>query len=447
MNKTDSGESMTIAHVDIVGLPYFPGIVTGKLHRGVDGDISDCILLVTHAEIKLLETLPRGLIIIEAAPFSHAMITVLGLGIPTVFINTKQASRLEDISAVSIDGFNGWISTQINEEQSASISIFEHSIEQSAGPAILMADGESVDLSASVRQLSAIQQAVKLGASAIGLVRTEFLIPENEEPPDTEFYQATFRELCEAASPLSVTFRLLDVAADKIPAWLSHSDLLVRPAGLQGVRLYNLKSVANVVDAQVSVLATLASDFNLRILIPYLVRLEEFEYWRDVFRKKIPPKIPIGAMAETPAAVLDIRALLSRADFVAIGCNDLMQNIYAADRDEETLRDYLDPYAPVLFRLLRHAAKQAGDRLQHVQLCGVLPQLQGVLPILLGLGYRAFSIDAPFIPYLANDIMGISRDACERLAEQVCAAQTTMEVLEILHLSTARHVPFFTVEK
>jgi phosphoenolpyruvate-protein kinase (PTS system EI component) len=147
-------------------------------------------------------------------------------------------------------------------------------------------------------------------------------------------------------------------------------------------------------------------------------------------------------IAETPASVLDIDLLLDTADFVAIGCNDLMQTVFAADRDIAGLRHYLDPYAPVLFRLFRQIAGQAGEALTQVQVCGLLAQIQGVLPVLLGLGYRRFSVDAAFIPHLSSVAASVNRAECQDLARRVCEAQKTRDVLQILQLPMDRHPPF-----
>ena len=266
-------------------------------------------------------------------------------------------------------------------------------------------------------------------------------MPADDRIPDVAFYRGAFREICEAASPLTVTFRLLDMAADKIPPWLPLSETLGRSSGLQGVRLYSIDPVQSVIEAQLDALADLSSDFSLRVLIPFLTRLEEYDYWLSLIRKRL-PGLPVGAMAETPSIVLDIDRLRDHADFVAIGCNDLMQSLYAADRDRPELHHYLDPYAPVLFRFFKQVAEQSAEHLELIQLCGVLAQIQGVLPVLLGLGYRTFSVDASFIPYLANIVVDTTRAECEILAEQVCAASTTQEVLEILGLPTDRHPPF-----
>ena len=68
-----------------------------------------------------------------------------------------------------------------------------------------------------------------------------------------------------------------------------------------------------------------------------------------------------------------------------------------------------------------------------------LPQIQGCLPVLLGLGYRTFSVDAPFIPYLILIVANTTQQKCEKLALQVCAAKTTQQVLQILQLPADMH--------
>ena len=131
---------------------------------------------------------------------------------------------------------------------------------------------------------------------------------------------------------------------------------------------------------------------------------------------------------------MDMAHCSDTADFVAIGCNDLMQGLFAADRDRPELASYLDPYAPLLYRFLRQLAEAADEQLQRVQLCGVLPQLQGVLPVLLGLGYRAYSVDAVHIPYLARIIGGLQSTHADQLAARICAARTSREVRALLGL-------------
>ena len=422
----------------INGLAYFPGIAKGALHRGAQGDISGRILLINQDEITDLKALPAGFIVIDAVPFSHTMIGLLGLGVPTVLMGAEQAVALGEGMPIVIDGARGQV-----HDASSDVSL-DHpapSIADAVQPPV-MADGEAVHLLASVRQAATAMKARQLGASAIGLVRSEFLMPEDGRVPDRAFFYQAFGDICEAASSLTVTFRLLDVAADKTPAWLPRLDASGQSLGLQGVRLYSHAPVDRVIDAQLSALQALSRDYSLRVLLPFLVRIEEYDYWLKKVRACLPDQVPVGAMAETPAMVLDIDHLLAHADFVAIGCNDLMQTLFAADRDQPEVSHYLDPYAPVLYRLFRQIAELAGDEIHRIQLCGVLSQIQGVMPLLLGLGFRDFSVDAPFIPHLARTVSKTTRAETRQLAEQVCRADTTQQVLDTLQLTGERHAPF-----
>lgn len=431
---------MMRSKIDISGLPYFPGVAVGKLQRGMDAVSAGDIMLLEQDEITHFTTLPAGFIVADAAPFSHTLISMLGMGVPTVLISTQQAAGLKKGLRLMIDGNSGRITTNFSARDTAQVDRQNRPITE-AGRAVLL-DNDPVNLCASVRHPALARLAVENGAAAIGLVRTEYLLPADGAVPDIHFYRQAFREVCEAASPLVVTYRLLDVAVDKIPDWLPHPKSAGRVLGLQGVRLYSMDPVGAVIAAQLAALAELAESFPLRLLIPFLVRLEELEYWQTAIRQRLSRTIPIGAMAETPAIILEMARLVECADFVAIGCNDLMQALFAADRDQAELRHYLDPYAPLLYRFFRQVAEQAGEHLCEVQLCGVLSQLQGVFPVLLGLGYRSFSVDAPFVPYLADIVAGTNQAECERLAAEVCTAGTTLEVLEILRLPTDRHLPF-----
>jgi phosphoenolpyruvate-protein kinase (PTS system EI component) len=137
-------------------------------------------------------------------------------------------------------------------------------------------------------------------------------------------------------------------------------------------------------------------------------------------------------MLETAGAALAVEGFLAKTDLVGIGLNDLMQSLFGADRDLPAVRDNLDPYAPALYRLLRLTAELAGPEVNRVQLCGILPQLPGVLPVLLGLGYRTFSVDVAHAPYLAGTVATRSSVEDRGLAEAVCDATSGHAVADLL---------------
>jgi phosphoenolpyruvate-protein kinase (PTS system EI component) len=293
-------------------------------------------------------------------------------------------------------------------------------------------DGELVGIRASVRSVDGVHLAREQGVDAIGLVRTEFLVPDEGVMPDQAFYAEEFEAVLEAAHPLPVTFRLLDLAADKHPRWASALPD-TGPLGLHGSRLYRHPVVRSIVEAQLQALGSLSQRFNFSLLVPNVDTVEQFEHRRaSVYTALSERGVKVGAMLETASATLTVEEFLATADLVGFGLNDLMQSLFGADRDLPAVGACLNPYAPALYRFLRLIAEFAGPGVKRVQLCGILPQLPGVLPVLLGLGYRTFSVDVAHAPYLARTVAKRSASEDRSLAEAVCAATSSHAVADLL---------------
>ena len=408
--------------------PFVPGTARGILRHGCKAVSPDSIVMLTQQELGELDSRPAGIVVVEGAPFSHPMIHLLTLGIPTVMISSDTASSLEQGQVLFIDGFHGTINT--SAEAVADTAPLAEA--PPVGEAIALADGSHVHLRASIFSSDDASRAVEQGASAIGLVRTEFLVPEDGRLPDTAFYESTLRELCNNARPLPVTLRLPDITPDKQVPWFKPLAGMSGPLGLQGVRLYDEEPVRSVLLALLNAVDTLADDYELSLLLPYVTSLTEFSDWRSRIEQQLNKALPIGTMAESPAAVLALPHWFEVADFVAIGCNDLMQCLFAADRDLAKVATHLDPCSPELFRFLQQAAEAAGENINKLQLCGLLPQLQGVLPVLLGMGFRVFSVAPVMIPYLAKIASETDLPRAQQLAQQVSTAKRSTQVQGLL---------------
>ena len=89
--------------------PFVPGNVRGILRRGCISVSSDSILILTQQELGELDGRPAGIMVIDSAPFSHPMIRLLTLGIPTILISGDTVNKLEEGKEVVIDGFRGTI--------------------------------------------------------------------------------------------------------------------------------------------------------------------------------------------------------------------------------------------------------------------------------------------------------------------------------------------------
>lgn len=407
----------------IRGLGFVPGVARGKLTRN---PTAEGVLLADHETLRGLSEWPAGFVLVDAAPFSHASIGLLSRGIPTVMVSAGQALQLEEGMEVILDGAGGRVLP--SDAPAADLTPPPPPVPDD----LRTLDGEPVELRASVRSAAAARLARERGAAAIGLVRTEFLLPDAGVVPDRAFYAEAFEALLEAAQPLPVTLRLLDLAPDKHPAWASalpHSG----PLGLHGARLYGDPLVRSVVEAQLQALGPLSRRFKIGLLLPNVDTVEQFEHWRALVNAALPaPGVSVGAMLETGGAALAVDQYLATAEPVGFGLNDLMQSLFAADRDLPAVRAELDPYAPALYRFLRLAAELAGPGVRRVQLCGMLPQLPGVLPVLLGLGYRTFSVDLAHAPYLARTVSMRSSVEDRDLASAVCAAASGQAVADLL---------------
>ena len=417
--------SMKNPAIQITGMPYVPGTARGRLQQGMQGNPAGKIVMLEQPLTETFEPLPAGFVMVDGAPLSHNLIPLLGSGVPGILITRSQAKELQIGTELVIDGTTGLLTTDL----SVHVSPHEPPV---AGAASATRDGVAVGLRVSARSHRAVQYAVEFGAEAIGLLRSEFLVPEDGQPPDTAFYRSAFRKLCETSAGLPLTIRLFDVAASKRPSWLHLSPADAGVLGRQGVRLYADEPVHSIYRAQLQAIAALAPEFEVRVLLPYVSDLEELQFWHDDIKRRLACPVAVGAMAETPAAALQLREWLEVVEFVAIGCNDLMQCLFGADRDQPELRRYLDPYAPMLYRFLLQVSNTVQNRLDAVQLCGVLPQLPGILPLLLGLGYRQFSVEATMLPYLRQIVAGTHTGKACMLAERVRRARSSTAVRELL---------------
>jgi len=407
------------------GLGYVPGIARGPIRREAQ---PDAILLADHEALRSLSTWPAGCILTDAAPFSHGAIALLSRGVPTVILDADQSNRLAEGTEAVLDGAAGRV---------LPASIGDDALTPKPPPlphSLQTRDGQPVALRVSIRGAHGARVARKQGAAAVGLVRSEFLLPAADRLPDKDFYVQAFEEILAAAAPLSVTIRLLDLAPDKHPAWaaaLPDTGAL----GRHGSRLYDDPLVRPVLDAQLAALAELCPRYPVQVLIPNLASVAALGHWRSTVQDAMRPCDPVvGPMLETAGAALLVDHFLAESALIAIGLNDLMQSLYGVDRDETQLRDALDPYASGVYRFLAQIAGIAGADLGRVQLCGMLPQLPGVLPVLLGLGYRAFSVDVAHAPYLAQAVAMRACTEDRALAEAVTAAGSAGEVKRLLGL-------------
>src|SRR5262249_28734262 len=86
-------------------------------------------------------------------------------------------------------------------------------------PAI-SADGVRIDLLANINNVADAQAAQGVGATGVGLFRTEYLFLTHQDVPDEEEQYEHYRQVIECSPNRAVTIRTLDLGGDKTVPYL-----------------------------------------------------------------------------------------------------------------------------------------------------------------------------------------------------------------------------------
>jgi phosphotransferase system enzyme I (PtsP) len=122
---------------------------------------------------------------------------------------------------------------------------------------------------------------------------------------------------------------------------------------------------------------------------------------------KAPGTLECGVMIEVPALLWDLDRLLALADFASVGSNDLFQFLTASDRNNPKTDHRFEVLKPANLRLLMAIADSARRAGKPVSLCGELAATPLGAIMLIGCGFRAFSMDSMQIAQIRSVIRSI----------------------------------------
>ena len=382
-----------------------------------------------------------GVVTDEGGADGHTAVMLRALGVPSVLgaAGLAHAAKAGDI--VIVDGITGAVTLHPGADAVAAarraVAAFARERQRYARLRRLPAettDGEPIDLQANLElpvELSLIAQS---GSHGIGLLRTEFLFMNRDTVPDEAAQLETYKSIVEAMNGDPVTIRVLDWGGEKDIEALSNAGLVpdlsdVNPAmGLRGLRL--LLRRPDLFETQLAAILRAANAGPVRVLLPMVTTVAEVRAARESYERvarrlrrrgeRLPERLPpLGIMIETPGAALSADALALESDFFAIGTNDLTAHTLAVDRGESDVAEMYDPLHPAVLRLIQFATEAALRMRMPVSLCGELAGDPKVTPLLLGLGLRAFSMNASAVPRVKQVVRAVDSDACVRFARRV----------------------------
>jgi phosphotransferase system enzyme I (PtsP) len=97
-------------------------------------------------------------------------------------------------------------------------------------------------------------------------------------------------------------------------------------------------------------------------------------------------------MLEVPSLLFQIEEICGVADFISVGSNDLMQFLFAVDRENRMVANRFDPLSAPALRALRVIAETAQQKDCPVTVCGEIGGKPLEALALIALGFRGLSM-------------------------------------------------------
>ena len=349
----------------------------------------------------------KGLVLEEGSPTSHVAIVARALDIPVIGRVKDGLVKVEAGDLVVVDGDEAQVMLRPGEDVIATVN---QRLEARAGERRRYAalrylpaqtkDGVRLSLNINAGLLLDLPHLDDTGADGIGLFRTELLFMMSEKLPNVSQQVQTYRRVIEQAGDRAVTFRTLDIGGDKLLPYMDETRDENPAMGWRAIRI-SLDRPA-LLRQQLRAMIQAAAGMKLRVMFPMVADGAEFEQARAIFdlelkraqnQGHVPPKqIEIGAMLEVPALFFELPQLLPRVDFLSVGTNDLVQFLYAADRNNPRLADRYDSLSGPVLRLLRQLAKSCEAGNVPLAVCGEMAGEPLAALALIGVGIRTLSM-------------------------------------------------------
>jgi phosphoenolpyruvate-protein phosphotransferase (PTS system enzyme I) len=390
----------------------------------------------------------RGIVTQAGSQTSHAAIIARSRGIPAISGVRGILRQIKTGDALIIDGRGGHVLVNPDPEQRSAYLKLEREFvllkDQLAGNRDLparTADGISVELLANVNSPADARAAIGMGASGVGLFRTEYIYLTHPDVPDEEEQFAAYRDVIEASPGRIVTIRTLDIGGDKTVPYLGHTHQEANPfMGWRSIRLSfehpeffatQLRAILRAAaDAE-------AKGGRVRVMFPMITTLEEIRKVRAMMRRaseqlkdegKPCADVPVGMMLEVPAAAICIADMLPHVDFVSVGSNDLVQYLMAADRDNPKVSHLCQPLAPPVLKVLASVIKACRRANKSITLCGEMAGQPRAFVLLFAMGLRSFSMSPAFIPSMKELTAHLTEEIARRVLRKALTLRTTTAV-------------------
>lgn len=327
---------------------------------------------------------------------SHAAILARALGIPAVSGIMGVQQEISCGTEIAIDGAKGEVIIWPTEKTIARLKKAAGGKLRSPGVVEPVA-GFSV--MGNISMSTEIGEAVDMGAEGVGLYRTEFEFMAAGRFLDENEQYERYSKVVKGMKGKKVAFRLFDAGGDKPLPFLDIEQEDNPALGWRGSRL--LLGHTDLMQTQARAIVRASAHGAVRVLYPMIIDLAQFRQLRAVFddaaKDMDSSKVEHGVMFEVPSACLQARQLMKEADFGSIGTNDLVQYLFAVDRNNAKVAYDCYPNRNVFWKLVGDVARAAAREGKHISVCGELAGDPQYVKKLMKRGIHAVSVSARLI--------------------------------------------------
>jgi phosphotransferase system enzyme I (PtsP) len=372
----------------------------------------------------------RGLVLEEGGPTSHIAIVARALGIPAVGEVDNATSLVEPGDAIIVDGSAGEVQIRPKPDVEAAYAekarLRARRQEQYRRlrdlPAVTR-DGVEVTLHLNAGLLVDLPHLEETGASGVGLFRTELQFMIAERMPSATEQQALYKAVFAAAGDRPVTFRTLDIGGDKILPYMQAMEEENPALGWRAIRIGLDRP--GLLRAQLRALLKAAAGRPLKIMFPMVATCDEFARAKAIVEREkaylarhrhpLPAELKLGVMLEVPSLLFQIEEICRIADFISVGTNDLMQFLFAVDRENRLVANRFDPLSAPSLRALKRVADAAAASGCPATICGEVGGKPLEAMALIALGFRHLSMSPASIGPVKAMVLGLDTGPVARL--------------------------------
>ncbi|WP_338822772.1 phosphoenolpyruvate--protein phosphotransferase [Mycoplasmopsis felifaucium] len=401
--------------------------------------------------IKMNSKFIKGFVCVRGGTTSHSSILARSLGIPSVVGCNNLFNEIKTGDLLIIDGSKGDV---IVHPSDVDIENYEHlkseyksylnNLSKFINKPTISNDGYEFNLYSNISNVSEAELAYKTGSEGIGLFRTEFIFMNSNILPNEQSQLEIYKKVVQLSNGRKTIFRTLDIGGDKVIKYLNLPVEFNPFLGLRGTRLLLSEQYISILKTQLRALIRASEFGSISIMFPMISCVSEIIKLREIFKEcyktvfldnsKITDinNIKLGIMIETPVAALNSHNLGKYTDFMSIGSNDLIQYTMAADRDNESVNYLYQPLNPAVLKMFKEAIKGANKNNIPISICGEIAGNRELIPILIGLGMKQFSMNNNCILKIRELISKLNTSELADIALKALKLEDENEIKDLL---------------